>query len=138
MKFNTAQWPENLKAARVGKLQMWSLADSAESPDAQASLEYMYSPSIGSNNLARFKMAAFDELFRGMKTLPDGPERAALFIEASKLVSAYMPYKIHAHRVVTDLNHPWAVGYRKMPFRNEAWQFVEVDPAMRERMTGAA
>ena len=134
IKFSTAQWPENLKSARAGKLQMWSLGDSAESPDAQASLEYMYGPSIGSNNLARFKLPAFDALFRRMQLLPDGPERAALFIQASNLVAAYMPYKIHTHRVITDLNHPWITGYRRTPFRNECWQYVEVDPSMRERM----
>ena len=134
IRFSTAQWPENLKSARAGKLQMWSLGDSAESPDAQASLEYMYGPSIGSNNLARFKLPAFDALFRRMQLLPDGPERAALFIQASNLVAAYMPYKIHTHRVITDLNHPWITGYRRTPFRNECWQYVEVDPSMRERM----
>ena len=134
IKFSTAQWPENLKSARAGKLQMWSLGDTAESPDAQASLEYMYGPSIGSNNLARFKLPAFDALFRRMQLLPDGPERAALFIQASNLVAAYMPYKIHTHRVITDLNHPWITGYRRTPFRNECWQYVEVDPSMRERM----
>ena len=134
IKFSTAQWPENLKSARAGKLQMWSLGDSAESPDAQASLEYMYGPSIGSNNLARFKLPAFDALFRRMQLLPDGPERAALFIQAGNLVAAYMPYKIHTHRVITDLNHPWITGYRRTPFRNECWQYVEVDPSMRERM----
>ena len=134
IKFSTAQWPENLKSARAGKLQMWSLGDTAESPDAQASLEYMYGPSIGSNNLARFRLPAFDALFRRMQLLPDGPERAALFIQASNLVAAYMPYKIHTHRVITDLNHPWITGYRRTPFRNECWQYVEVDPSMRERM----
>ena len=134
IKFSTAQWPENLKSARAGKLQMWGLADSAESPDAQASLEYMFGPSIGSNNLARFKLPAFDAIFRRMQLLPDGPERAALFIQASNLVAAYMPYKIHTHRVITDLNHPWITGYRRTPFRNECWQYVEVDPSMRERM----
>ena len=69
-----------------------------------------------------------------MQLLPDGAERAALFIQASNLVAAYMPYKIHTHRVITDLNHPWITGYRRAPFRNEVWQYVEVDPSMRERM----
>ena len=92
----------------------------------------MYGPSIGSQNLAHFRLPAFDAIYRRMLLLPDGPERAALFVEASKLVLAYMPYKIHAHRVYTDLNQPWISGYREGLFRREAWQFVEVDAAMRE------
>ncbi len=134
MQFNTAQWPENMKAARAGKLQMWSLG-STLGTDAQSGFEYMYGPSIGSGNLARFKLPAFDAIYRRMLLLPDGPERAALFIEASKLVLAYMPYRIHAHRVYTDVTQPWISGWRQALFRNESWQFAEVDPALRARLS---
>ena len=74
------------------------------------------------------------DLYRRMLLLPDGPERAALFREASKLVVAYMPYKVHVHRVYNDLSHPWITGLRHPLFRNEVWQYVEVDPVMRARM----
>jgi ABC-type transport system substrate-binding protein len=134
IRFNTAQWPENMKAARAGRLQMWSLASTATQPDGQQALEYMYSPSIGSSNLAHFRLPAFDALYQRMLLLADGPERAALFREASKLVVAYMPYKVHVHRMYNDLAHPWITGYRHPLFRNEVWQYVEVDPAMRARM----
>ena len=69
-----------------------------------------------------------------MLALPDGPERAALFAEAAKLVTAYMPYRTHVHRVYIELNQPWITGWRQAPFRTESWQFVEVDAALRERM----
>ena len=134
MVFETAQWPENLKAARAGKLQMWGLG-STLGQDAQAGFEYMYGPSIGSGNLARFKLPAFDAVYRRMLLLPDGPERAGLFLEAAKIVTAYMPYKMHVHRVYTDLTQPWVTGWRAAPFRNESWQFAEVDAAMRERLS---
>jgi ABC-type transport system substrate-binding protein len=93
----------------------------------------MYSPSIGSADLARFKLPAFDALYDRIKSLPDGPERAELFIQASNLVAAYMPYRIHVHRIYTDLSQPWITGWRQASFRNECWQFVEVDAAMRAR-----
>ena len=131
--FDTAQWPENLKSARAGRLQMWRLGSTATSPDAQPALEYMYGPSIGSSNLARFRLPAFDAIYRRMLLLPDGPERAALFIDASNLVLAYMPYHIHVHRVYTDLSQLWITGWRQGLFRNEQWQFVEIDTALRER-----
>jgi ABC-type transport system substrate-binding protein len=132
--FQAAQWPENLKAARAGRLQMWSLGMSADAPDGQPSLEAMYGPSAGDGNLARFKMAAFDDIYRRMLVLPDGPERLALFPEAVKLVVAYMPYRFHTHRISTDLNHPWLTGYRQPLFRIGFWQYVEVDPAERARL----
>ncbi len=131
VKFITAQWPENLRAARAGKLMMWSLGNTATEPDAQGALEYFYGPSIGQGNLSRFKLEAFDRIYERMLALPDGPERAALFLEASKLGVAYMPYRIHVHRVYTDLAQPWIDGYRQPLFRNQAWQWVEVDAALR-------
>ena len=137
IKFNTAQWPENMKAARAGKLQMWGLGSTAAQPDAQGALEYMYGPSVGSANLARFKLPAFDAIFDRISALPNGPERAALFIEASKLVAAYMPYRVHVHRVYNDLSHPWITGFRQTFFRNEIWQYIEVDAELRDRLTGA-
>jgi ABC-type transport system substrate-binding protein len=135
IRFDTAQWPVNYKAARAGKLQMWGLGATLTTPDGQAALVYMYGPSIGSQNLARFKLPAFDALYQRMLLLPNGPERAALFIEASKLVLAYMPYKFHVHRIYNDLSQPWITGFRQGLFRNEAWQFVEIDAALRERLT---
>jgi ABC-type transport system substrate-binding protein len=136
VRFNTAQWPENLKSARAGRLQMWTLGSTATAPDGQPALQAMYGPSSGDANLARFRLPAFDALYRRMLVLPDGPERAALFQQASKLVVAYMPYKIHVHRIYTDLNQPWIAGYRQPLFRNELWQYVEVDAALRERLRG--
>jgi ABC-type transport system substrate-binding protein len=134
IRFNTAQWPENLKAARAGKLQMWSLANTAANPDAQESLQYMYGPSIGQGNLARAKLPGFDEIYRRMLLMPDGPERAALFLQASNIVTAYMPYRAHVHRLYNDLNHPWIVGYRQPLFHNDGWHYVEVDAELRDRL----
>jgi ABC-type transport system substrate-binding protein len=132
--FDTAQWPENFKAARAGKLQMWGLG-STSGEDSQPAFEYMYGPSIGSGNLARFKLPAFDAIYRRMLVLPDGPERAGLFLEAAKLVTAYMTYKMHVHRVYTDLTQPWVTGWREGRFRRESWMFAEVDGALRERLS---
>ena len=113
---------------------MWALGSTAGSPDGQTALDYMYGPSAGDSNLARFKLPAFDAIYRRMLLLPDGPERAALFTEASKLLVAYAPYKTHVHRIYTNLAQPWITGYRQTLFRNEIWQYIEVDAAMRERL----
>ncbi|HWH82363.1 MAG TPA: bicyclomycin resistance protein, partial [Burkholderiaceae bacterium] len=126
MVFETAQWPEHMKAARAGKLQMWGLG-STLGADAQAALAYMYGPSVGSRNLARFRSDAFDAIFRRMLVLPDGPERAGLFREAAKIITAYMPYKTHVHRIYNDLTQPWVSGWREAPFRRESWMYAEVD-----------
>ncbi|MEO5843388.1 MAG: ABC transporter substrate-binding protein [Caldimonas sp.] len=136
MVFETGQWAEHMKQARAGKLQMWFLGSTATDPDGQGIFKYMYGDSIGQSNLARFKLSAFDAIYRRMLDLPDGPERLALFRKASELVVAYMPYRIHVHRIYNDFSRPWTTGYRQPFFRNQSWHYVEVDGAMRARALG--
>jgi ABC-type transport system substrate-binding protein len=127
------QWPELLKSARAGKYMTWTVGLSASSPDGQLALEASYGPATGGQNLSRFRLEAFDRLYERMKALPDGPERQALFAEANKLVVAYLPYKYHVHRVLTDLSQPWLSGYRRPLFWTEFWQYVDIDTELRDK-----
>jgi ABC-type transport system substrate-binding protein len=123
-----AQWPENLKAVRNGRFTMWRVVMTAASPDGQGVLELCYGPSVGNSNMARFRLDAFDTVYRRLKLLPDGAERSALFREANKLTVAYAPYRFHVHRLLTHLAHPWVVGYRQPPFWQGWWHWVDVEP----------
>ena len=69
-----------------------------------------------------------------MQALPDGPERLELLHEALKIVTALAPHKYNVHRVLTDLTHPWLLGYRRPPFGGQFWQYVDVDPSLRPRV----
>ena len=62
--------------------------------------------------------------------LPDGPERQVLIDPAKKLMIAYMPYKVHVHRICTDLWHPWVRGFDRNIFVREFWKYVDIDAAM--------
>jgi ABC-type transport system substrate-binding protein len=133
MNFERAQWPEHMKAARVGKLQMWFLGSTATDPDGQGIFEYMYGESIGQANLARFNRPEFDAIYKRMLDLPDGAEREALFRKASEIIVAYMPYRIHVHRIYNDFSWPWITGYRQPFFRQQVWHHIEVDGERRAR-----
>ncbi len=124
--FNLGQWPEQLKAARAGKLMMWSVGGSAAAPDGQGSLARLNGAEAGSGNFARFKNARFDAIYERMQALPDGPERLALFDEAKRIAIAYAPYKYHVHTFVTDLTHPWVLGYRRPLFWQDYWHYIDL------------
>ncbi|HSI51966.1 MAG TPA: ABC transporter substrate-binding protein [Ideonella sp.] len=132
VELRVAQWPENLRAAEAGKLMMWFLGLSAAQYDGQGALTLYYGPQAGAGNLARFKNEQFDEVYRKMLVLPDGPEREALFLQAKRIAVAYAPYKIHLHRYVTDLARPWIVGYRRPLFWLDWWQYIDVDDSQRK------
>ena len=134
--FRIAQWPSNLKAAKAGSLQMWMLGNSASEPDGQDSLRWLYGPEAGQNNLARFKLPAYDALFSRLQSLPDGPERDAGLLQLKRLAAVYMPYKVLVHRIANELLHPWVQGYRRTPFWQDWWHMVDVDSAMRAQLRG--
>ncbi|WP_280153332.1 ABC transporter substrate-binding protein [Piscinibacter sp. XHJ-5] len=125
--FEIAQWPENLKAARAGKLAIWQLGGTAAGSDGQGALARYDSKQIGGQNMARFKNAAFDALMERMRVIEDGAERDALFDQAKRLAVAYMPYKFRVHRVLTDMSYPWLIGYRRPVLWNQWWQYVDID-----------
>ncbi len=131
VKFFPGKWPEQLKAARAGKLMIWSLGSSAAGLDGQGSLARLYGPQAGSQNLARFKNDEFDRIYQRMQVIADGPEREALFLKAKMISIAYMPYKAHVHRLANDLTHPWLIGYRRPVAWNEWWHMVDIDNSLR-------
>jgi hypothetical protein len=44
-----------------------------------------------------------------------------------------MPYKVQAHRIYTDLHHPWVKGYHRNIFVREFFKYVDVDVDGEER-----
>ena len=92
-----------------------------------------YGPNKGQSNKARFDLPAYNAVYQTQRVLPDGPERAQVMEEASKLMVAYVPYKLSTHRIVTDLMQPWVIGFRRNPFMREFYKYLDVDPAIRER-----
>jgi len=126
-----AQWPENLKAARAGRFQVWTVGSQADAPDAIGALARYDSRQIGGQNMARFRLPEFDALYDQAQALPDGPQREALFERAQALALAYMPYKYTLNRLSTDMTQPWLIGYRHPVFWTDWWQYVDIDDTLR-------
>jgi ABC-type transport system substrate-binding protein len=135
IEFKPAKWPENLKSARAGKLMVWRVGSSAAAPDGQPALDRMASVHVGGQNLARFRNAQFDAIYNRMRVLPDGPERLELFTEAKRIAVAYAPYKSSVHRILTDLMQPWVYGYRRPPYWQHWWQYVDIDAEAQAKAT---
>ena len=71
--------PELRKMARQGKIPMRADGWNADYPDAENFMQLLYGPNIGQDNDSRFKLPEFDALYDEARTLPDRPERTALF-----------------------------------------------------------
>jgi ABC-type transport system substrate-binding protein len=125
--FKAAQWAEQLKAARAGKLQMWMLGGTATAPDGLGALARFQSAQAGAQNFAHFSNPEFDRLYETLQQLPDGAQRNEVFRRCQLIAVAYMPYKSLVHRIATDLTQPWLVGHRRPLFWRDWYQFVDVD-----------
>jgi ABC-type transport system substrate-binding protein len=137
IEFKTAKWPENLKTSRTGKLMMWGVGWSG-GPDSDTFLALGYGPNKGQANHARFNLPAFNALYEQQRKMADGPERKAVIAEAARLMVAYMPYKIHVHRIYTDITQPWVVGYHRNLFVRDFWKYVDIDLETYQARRGAA
>jgi len=131
VEINIAQWPENLKAARAGKYQVWLVGGLSSSPDSLGAFDRYDSKQIGGQNMARVRMPQLDALHAKLQMLPDGPERIAVFRELERIAIAYMPYKNVLNRLTLDMTQKRVIGYRRPVFWQDWWQFVDID-------TGAA
>ena len=129
--FDRRQWPEQMKQARAGRLQMWTVGASSDEPDPEDLLAAAYGPAKGEGNWARFDLPEYNAEFRRIKELPDGPERSAAIANAQKLLLAWMPIKTHLHRVRLVLAQPWLEGYPANPFVSGWWRFLDIDASRR-------
>jgi ABC-type transport system substrate-binding protein len=112
---------------------MWGYSWQVNEPDSGTIFGMGYGPNKQAINDARFDLPAYNALFEQQRVLADGPQRLALLRDASRMMTAYMPYLLHLHRVNVDLAQPWVIGYRRHPFTSRAWCWIDVDPAQRAR-----
>ena len=127
------RWRTNAQIARGFVAAQWDAASGhfwvGTTPDGDTFLALGSGKAKGKANKPRFDLPAFEALYEKQKTLPDGPERAALMLDAQRLLVAYAPYKFHVHRIWTDMAHPWVRGYSRNIFVRDYWKYVDIDPA---------
>jgi ABC-type transport system substrate-binding protein len=124
--FRAASWPEQYKAARAGKLMLWSTQGRAASPDGLHGLVRYDGAAKGGINLARFDLPQMNAVIARLLALPDGPEREAAFFEAKRLTAVWMPYKLRTHPIQASIVQPRLVGYRRPLFWHNWFETVDV------------
>ena len=125
--FAKQKWPDNLKAARLGQLQMWQLGNISTTPDGFGMLGLLYGNNAGFSNLSRFRLPEYDRLYEKARSLPDGPERLKAERRMSELVNAYAPWVLTAFRYENVLVQPWVRGYKYNPTHQYPFAYLDVD-----------
>ena len=110
-----------------------SMSWSAASPDGDFFMGLFYGPNSGKSNDAHFRFAEYDRLYERARVMPDSPERTRLYQEMTKLILAYAPWVFHVHHLNTHLMYRWVRGYKKHPFVNTQWRYLDIDLDERRR-----
>jgi ABC-type transport system substrate-binding protein len=119
------KWPDLVKMAEAGKLQMWNLGWIATLPDADQFYSLLYSKNIGTANDARLRLPEYDRLYEASRRLPDGPERNALYRRMNELMAAYAPWLLGTYPTANWLVQPGVRGFRLHPFLRAPWHYWE-------------
>ena len=133
VRFVKQKWPELLKMALAGQLQMWYLGNISTTTDGYGFLGLLYGGHAGLSNLSRFKQADYDRLYDRSRSMPDGPGRTKVFREMSRIVSAYAPWYFDTYRYENVIRYPWLIGYKHNVFRQHPWQYYDLDLKMPRR-----
>ena len=127
VEFIKQKWPDLLKAARLGQLQMWRLGNISTTPDGFGLFGLLYGRNAGFSNLSRFALPEFDRLYEQARSMPDSPERLKVERRMSELFNAYAPWVLTAFRYENVLVQPWLRGYKYNPTFQYPFAYVDVD-----------
>ena len=127
IEFLQQKWPDLLKMARAGQLQMWQVGWSGTAADVY--MQLAFGPNGGETNMSFFRNAEYDDLFRQSRRAKDAAERDRLYARMTGIVAAYAPMGGGVFRIENTIARPWVLGYKKDSFRSQPWRFVDVDLA---------
>jgi len=128
--FVKQKWPDLLKMARAGQLQMWYLGNINVTTEGYGFLGLLYGGHVGLSNIARFNLPEYNKLYDASRNLPDSPERSKLFREMSMLVTAYAPWTLEVYRYENVLVYPWVIGYKYNGIQHHPWAYYDLDMKM--------
>ncbi|MEO7105963.1 MAG: ABC transporter substrate-binding protein [Rhodoferax sp.] len=130
------QFPDLVSARNNGQYQQSVFVWSADYPDAENFMQLLYGPNAGPANNARFKLDAFDALYREIASMAESPERDDKLRQMSRLTAAYAPWAYEFHTTFTYLAQPWVQGYRPHPDQFPHFMYLDIDLDKRAAVLG--
>jgi ABC-type transport system substrate-binding protein len=120
---------------RDGAYQVFFWGWHADFPDPENFLFMLYSPisavDSGGVNYANFSDPRYDELYRRMKNLPDGPERERVIREMIAIVERERPWIELFHSEDYALIHGWLRNVKPAGLTFPSDKYTAIDPELR-------
>ena len=116
---------------RKGKYQVFWLGWNADYPDAENFMFLLYGPAgktkHDGENTSNYASAAYDKMFRQMKTLDDGPAKQKLIDEMVALVREDAPWTMGFFPYASAAAQQWVHNYKPAILFRDHGRFLRID-----------
>jgi oligopeptide transport system substrate-binding protein len=133
LKVDPGSWPQFQDAVKNKKGQLWSWVWGADYPDAEDFLMLFYSKNVspGAND-ANYRNPEIDKLYEKSLTLPDGPQRTAVYQQMVKILVEDAPWLFDIHRMIVAVVHPWMKNYKYTDAGHDGAKYYGIDPSLKK------
>jgi len=121
------KFPEILKAERQCLVQIRLSAWIADYPDGDNFMQLWYGPHTHENNGSCYQDPVWDHLYEKTLTMPDSPERDAIYHQLARLLELNGVTKVSTTHIRNVLSHPWLIGFKAHPILPSVWSFLDID-----------
>jgi ABC-type transport system substrate-binding protein len=121
----------------TGNFQIFELGWLADYPDPENFLFLFYGPNAKAGpmgpNGSNYSNPEFDQLFKQMESMENGPERLEIIRRALDVLRRDAPWVWGFHPVLYGLNHEWYYNGKPHRMTYDTLKFRRVDPDLRVR-----
>jgi len=129
--FDVREWSfmEYLRRTKSGSTQMFTAAWVIDYPDAQNFLQLFYGPNKSPGiNTSNYQKPEFDQLYEKILSMPDSPERTALYEQMSHMVVDDAVWVMGSHPLGFSLVQWWFENYKPHDFGYPNNKFFSIAP----------
>ena len=128
-------WPTQQRKVRNKQAQMYTMGWHADYPDAENFLQLFYSPNIAKyTNNANYSNPEFDKLYAQARTMPDTPERSALYGRMARIISEECPVLLLDEHLAYVLFYDWMYNVKQHPVGYGFAKYRRIDADQRRRL----
>ncbi|MCF9034038.1 heme-binding protein [Acinetobacter nectaris] len=120
------QFPDYLRAQKQCAVQMGTQGWIADYPDGENFLQLFYGPNVRVSNFNCVAIPEFDRLFKKSMSLPNGPERQALFLKMTRLIEVYATVVPLDSPNTQTLVQPYIQGFKNNPILKDSWFYIDI------------
>jgi ABC-type transport system substrate-binding protein len=120
---------EYLRREHDGETQVFFAGWVIDYPDAQNFLQLFYGPNKAPGvNATNYQNPEFDRLYEHILSMPESPERTALYEKMADMVNADCTWALIGYPLAYGLFQPWFQNYKPHAFPYANWKYYKVQP----------